>query len=392
MKKAAVPNNEAERLRSLETLSIMDSSPEGEYDDIVKLASMLAGTPISLISLVDADRQWFKAKIGIEETETDRDIAFCAHAILEDGPTIIENTLEDQRFVDNPLVTEDPEVRFYAGFPLITSDGYALGTLCVLDKEPRALTETQVFGLQTLADQVLRNFELRRSIEESRKQNAIIAKQHENLLQSSKVQEKLLSVLGKDIKDPLVGLKSLMQLILRTELSQEEVEEIGPEAMEKIQHTQDTIDHLLYWGKVQLNSETNMTEVPLLGIFQEQLNRYIHSSQEQRVDWKMDVDPECSVQADPERLRFVVRNIVKRVLQHTQEQTVTVSSKLVQNAVELSITHTGCTAEHLKKHQAETELMIDFLETMRGAIKFENDKGFVKTTLTLVRFSEVLVN
>ncbi|MCE2495690.1 MAG: GAF domain-containing protein [Flavobacteriales bacterium] len=189
MNKPPIPVNEIERLDSIERLAIMDTSPEQEYDDIVQLASLLAGTPISLISLVDADRQWFKAKVGVDESETDRDIAFCAHAILSSGPMIIENLMEDRRFVDNPLVLNDPNVRFYAGFPLITSEGHALGTLCVLDREPRALIETQIFGLKTLADQVLRNFELRRSAIEIRKNAELIGKQRDVLLRSSKIQK-----------------------------------------------------------------------------------------------------------------------------------------------------------------------------------------------------------
>ncbi len=201
MNKPPIPVNEIERLDSIERLVIMDTSPEQEYDDIVQLASLLAGTPISLISLVDADRQWFKAKVGVDESETDRDIAFCAHAILSSGPMIIENLMEDRRFVDNPLVLNDPNVRFYAGFPLITSEGHALGTLCVLDREPRALIETQIFGLKTLADQVLRNFELRRSAKEIRKNAELIGKQRDVLLRSSKIQKKSWERFKKTLKN-----------------------------------------------------------------------------------------------------------------------------------------------------------------------------------------------
>ena len=118
--------------------------------------------------------------------------------------------MEDRRFVDNPLVLSDPNVRFYAGFPLITSEGHALGTLCVLDREPRALIETQIFGLKTLADQVLRNFELRRSAIEIRKNAELIGKQRDVLLRSSKIQKKILGTVQKDIKEPLTGLKSLL--------------------------------------------------------------------------------------------------------------------------------------------------------------------------------------
>lgn len=147
------PANESERLRELQSLDLLDTEAELAFDDIVKLASHITGCPVSLISLIDKDRQWFKAKVGTEVSETPRDYAFCGHTILDDKILEIENALEDIRFNDNPLVTENPNIRFYAGQPLITSNGFRIGTLCTIDLVPRKLNDVQKEMLTSLARQ-----------------------------------------------------------------------------------------------------------------------------------------------------------------------------------------------------------------------------------------------
>src|SRR6185503_18550241 len=161
---AAVPADEAARLEALRELEILDSAPEGEFDDLALIASQICDTPISLISLVDRDRQWFKSKVGIDNRETSRDVAFCAHAILQRELFVVPDTTQDPRFSDNPLVKADPRIRFYAGAPLRTPDGYALGTLCVLDRKPRQLTAEQEDALRALSRQVEAQIELRRRL------------------------------------------------------------------------------------------------------------------------------------------------------------------------------------------------------------------------------------
>ncbi len=164
MKSAPVPVDELARLEALKGYNLLDTLPEDIYDDITQLASEICRVPISLISLVDEDRQWFKSKQRLGPDETIRDYSFCAHAILNPSETfIVPDAREDDRFSDNPLTTGQPRIVFYAGVPLVNPEGYPLGTLCVIDTRPRTLTENQLLSLQALARLVNTHFELRKT-------------------------------------------------------------------------------------------------------------------------------------------------------------------------------------------------------------------------------------
>lgn len=163
---APLKKNEARRLKVLWQYDVLDTVPEEVFDDLTELAARICEAPIALISLIDEDRQWFKAKVGVSLNETSRDVSFCAHAIKQEDLFIIPDATQDARFADNPLVKSDPKIRFYAGAPLITPDGYALGTLCVIDKVPRELRAEQKQALRVLARHVMTQLELRRHAKE----------------------------------------------------------------------------------------------------------------------------------------------------------------------------------------------------------------------------------
>jgi EAL domain-containing protein (putative c-di-GMP-specific phosphodiesterase class I) len=158
---AAFPANEEGRLAALRQLKILDTPPEEAFDALTRLAAQICDVPIAVMSLVDEDRQWFKSIVGLDAKETSREIAFCAHAILGNETMVVENALADDRFATNPLVVEDPSIRFYAGAPLQTSDGYNLGTLCVIDRRTRHLEPNQLLLLRAIADHVVAYLELR---------------------------------------------------------------------------------------------------------------------------------------------------------------------------------------------------------------------------------------
>lgn len=162
---APTPFNESRRLQALKNYRVLDSSPEQAYDDLTTLASAICKAPIALISLIDRDRQWFKARVGLDTLQTPRELAFCAHAILQpDYVFEVPDAQLDPRFSGNPLVTGDPNIRFYAGAPLVSADGMPIGTICVIDRMPRALAEEERKALQSLSRQVVAQLELRQAM------------------------------------------------------------------------------------------------------------------------------------------------------------------------------------------------------------------------------------
>jgi len=185
------------RLEVLWQYDVLDTVPEEVFDELADLAALICEAPIALISLVDEDRQWFKARVGTTLKETSRDISFCAHAILGAEVLIVPDATKDDRFKRNPLVTEKPKIRFYAGAPLITPDGHALGSLCVMDKVPRTLRPQQEQALQTLARHVMTQLELRRHAKELQKTKSEHARLRKELDQARSEVSRLEGQLGK---------------------------------------------------------------------------------------------------------------------------------------------------------------------------------------------------
>jgi GAF domain-containing protein len=176
--KPPTPNNEKKRLEVLWQYDVLDTRPEKAFDDLTELAATICEAPIALITLVDEKRQWFKSTLGVNVGETSRDVSFCAHAILDKKVFVVPDAAQDKRFAKNPLVTGGPMIRFYAGAPLLSPDGQALGTLCVIDKVPRQLRPQQKRALEILSHHVMAQLELRRRSRELAKAR----EEQENLL------------------------------------------------------------------------------------------------------------------------------------------------------------------------------------------------------------------
>jgi len=204
---ANIPSNEAERLENLNSYNILDTLPEKEFDAITKIASGICNTPIALVSIIDEDRQWFKSNHGLNSKQTSRDVSFCAHGILKpDELFIVNDASKDERFSNNPLTTDIPNISFYAGAPLNSSEGYPLGTLCVIDTEPKKLNENQKESLKLLAKQVVTLLELR-------KKNKELAESNKENLKLNEQLNDFAYRLTHDLKSPINGVNFLLDVL-----------------------------------------------------------------------------------------------------------------------------------------------------------------------------------
>ena len=193
-------STEAARLAALDRYAILDTDPEQSFDDLVILASYICKTPIALLSLLDDHRQWFKSTVGVQVRETPLEMSICAHAIKQEDLFIVPDTLQDARFRENPLVVGEPHIRFYAGAPLINEDGFALGTLCVLDRQPRELDLEQKQALKSLRQLALKQMELRRNLQQLKDAlNDRTREEHARERELKRLEEKLVRVLGLKI-------------------------------------------------------------------------------------------------------------------------------------------------------------------------------------------------
>ncbi len=199
MKSAPLPENESERMTWLEDLGILDTVEEQAYDDLTTLAAHICDTPIALVSLVDRERQWFKSHHGLPARETPRELAFCAHAILDEQLFVVEDADRDERFHDNPLTTGEPHVKFYAGAPLRLRDNINLGTLCVIDHHARRLDDSQRAALSALARQVVSQMELRLKIRE--------------LEHMDQIKDEFIAMVSHELRTPITAIKGSLGLL-----------------------------------------------------------------------------------------------------------------------------------------------------------------------------------
>lgn len=311
------PHDDAARLRALHALDILDTPSEAVFDDLVQLASQICDTPISLISLIDAERQWFKARVGLAASETPRDQAFCGYAILDDQLLEVEDAQEDARFRDNPLVLGHPHIRFYAGVPLRSPDGYALGTLCVIDHKPRRLSDFQRFALRTLAQQVMSQMALRVSMRTVQAALATAQQEKQRLEQVRTVQDRLLSVMAHDLRNAFYGFEGLLDLLLTEEVPPAEQQELLGLMRNSLRATHSMFNELLAWANSRLDDSAKGEPEPLYPLAAKELDRLRPAADAKGLHLHNRLPPGLMAKVQPDRMAFIVRNLVQNAIKFT---------------------------------------------------------------------------
>ena len=339
-----IATNEQERLMELLRYEVLHTQYEEDFDQIIKLASSICKTPISTITLLDTHKQWFKAKVGIENTDGDRDTSFCGHAIHQADIMEVEDALIDERFFDNPLVLGDPKIRFYAGYPLVSPAGYALGTLCVIDNVPRSLTEEQKLTLRILGNQVMKLFELRLKNKEELVRSKLIEEQKRKLEESKAIQNKIISIIAHDVRGPVASVKGMIELTKDAGLSEAEATELLGLLDKQLDGTLDMLTNLVEWGSMLLKTEQlSLQPVTLFEVVHKIINNLQPFASIKNNEIINKVSADCKVLADENTLRFILRNIISNASKFTSGGKITVTSMLLDtNMVKISVTDTGC--------------------------------------------------
>ncbi|MFY7898841.1 MAG: GAF domain-containing sensor histidine kinase [Chitinophagaceae bacterium] len=346
MQKPIVLPNEQQRLWELYSYEILDTSPDEEFDEIVKLASQICNVPISLISLVETSRQWFKAKVGIEAESTTKEISFCAHAIAQDEEIFeVGDATKDYRFYDNPLVTESPNIRFYAGVPLVSRNGFKLGTLCVINSVPQHLTQEQSFGLKVLANQVIKLLDLRIN-------NKQLAAQKLRLKQQAEMQNRIISIIAHDVRNPVASLKQIIEFSNNNYLTQQEAASMMQMAETHLDGTLDLLSDLLEWGRMQITAHANNPQtVNLYELVEAKFKNFYATALIKGNKLINLVDKDLVVATDPNAINFIVRNLLSNANKFTENGIITIYAQREKDTVLLSISDTGIGMEETVKHK-----------------------------------------
>ena len=355
MQKPQIPLNEPERLAALQRYDILDTLPEQEFDDLTHLAAAISGSLIALISLVDQDRQWFKSKFGIDATETPRDISFCGHVVMNEETLVVSDATQDDRFADNPLVTGEAGIRFYAGTPLVTSDNYVLGTLCVIDRYPRTLTPQQLRQLESLSRLVISQLELRLSDVKLTKINQQLAVSNQHLLRATRLKNEFLANMSHELRTPLNAILGM------TESLQEEIfGDINAQQLNALQtiessgsHLLELINDILNLAKIEAGQITlDYISVSVNQLCQSSLAFIKHQAIKKQIRLEVRLPANLpNIMVDERRIRQVLINLLNNAVKFTPEGgqiTLEVTQDFPalplypqQNILKIAITDTG---------------------------------------------------
>ncbi|MCC3305499.1 GAF domain-containing sensor histidine kinase [Sneathiella sp. HT1-7] len=372
MKIAPLPKDEEERLERLREYNILDTAQEASFDSITRIISKSIGVPISLVSLVDEKRQWFKSHFGINVRETPRDMAICAHAIHSEDIMVVENTLEDERFFDNPLVTGPKNIRFYAGAPLITPDGFKIGTLCAIDRKPHKLNDDHKLLLRDLADIVIDEMELRKARQDVLKNNETLNKKISELMdtqarleiqgkelvklaekeaqlksalsQEIAIKDRFFSIIAHDLKSPFNALLGFSEFLAKRadKLTAKDIMEYASMINLSSKTLYELLENLLEWGRFQMEKgDMHSEHLNLPDIVKESMHVLKSLAANKNVSLSSQV-PDLTVDADRNMILLVIRNLITNAIKFTPEGgAIEVKAERTGEMVEISISDTG---------------------------------------------------
>lgn len=331
MKDSSISLEEAKRLQALFSYHIMDTPAEKDFDDIVCLASQICQTPISLISLLDHERLWAKAKIGIEASEIPREITFCTSAIAQNNLFIVSNALEDNQYCENPLVVGEPHIRFYAGMPLITATGYKLGTLCVMDQVPRQLNSEQKFALELLSRQVVQQLELRQKnrqlandAEMLQLQNQQLNEMHQRSEETNQLMSRFLSIISHDVRTPVNLLRGFLPLLTNDDIPAQEQKKVIDKISLMLVSTDELLSNLVHWTSRQIKGMSIHNQpINLEKLVENELFKLAISAS-QKHNLLINAMPSLTAWADYDILRFILRNLLGNANKYTVSGTIEV--------------------------------------------------------------------
>ena len=414
--KAQLPANESKRLETLRQYAILDTLPEVPFDDLTRIAAQICATPIALISLVDEERQWFKSRIGLDATETHRDLAFCAHAILKQDELLeVRDALKDPRFVDNPLVASDPHIRFYAGTPLVVKEGHALGTLCVIDREPRELSEAQRQTLRALGRHVALLIESRQLLAARQRAEAAVLRMNDELRvaveearEADRLKSAFLATMSHELRTPLNSILGFTGIILQGlagPLNPEQSKQLGL-VQRSARHLLALINDVLDISKIEAGElKVARAKFDLRASIANVVDIVTPLAEKRGLALRVDVAPEIGMNlGDARRVEQVLLNLVNNAIKFTEHGEVALTAMHLDGRVQMNIVDTGIGIEpaDLKAlfqpfRQVDTGLARNYegiglglmickrlAELMGGEIQVKSEKGKGSTfTFTL---------
>ncbi|QSE96873.1 GAF domain-containing sensor histidine kinase [Fulvivirga lutea] len=351
---APYPENEEQRLKDLQNYNILDAIEEPAFNEIVDLASFICNTPISLVSFVDKERQWFMAEKGLDAKETPREYSFCAHAILDDEIFEIEDAKKDARFENNPLVTGNPNIRFYAGVPLKSRQGHNLGSLCVIDKTPKKLNKEQKKALRILGNRVINELELRKHLK-------ITQEQKNELEKVIHFKDRLLSIISHDLRSPLNSIKSTVSMFEGGMLSNEDIQQLMQYLKIEASTTSQLLDNLLQWAKTKLENFEIIKEPFIVNsIIEETIQLYSPEAKRKGISLSYtNGNNKIELLGDKEMIKLAIRNLINNSIKFCREgDSIKISSmsKGKKGIILLEDTGVGMTAEKVNQILGENKL------------------------------------